>query len=137
IESISASQPGRLSVQMVAGGRRVAGRRIYRTRGRFGIWNGWPDTGPQSWAIACAGHGAAKVKKLAGSCWSTKRGRPSHSDTFASRSFPHSVRTFSLLPVKANSHHESAFDLALRFACEIFRKSGRVWAEAQSHPDAK
>ena len=20
-----------------------------RTRGRFGIWNGWPDTGPQSW----------------------------------------------------------------------------------------
>jgi len=31
------------------------------TRERFGIWNGWPDTGPQSWATACTGHAAAKV----------------------------------------------------------------------------
>ena len=39
-----------------------------------------------------------------------------------------SVGTFSLLRVKANSHHESAFDLALRLACDIFRRSaGAFW----------
>jgi hypothetical protein len=33
-------------------------------------------------------------------------------------------------------HHESAFDLALRLAREIFRKSaGAFWPKAQSHPD--
>jgi hypothetical protein len=36
------------------------------TRGRFGIRNGWPDTGPQSWAIACTCHSAAKTAHLAG-----------------------------------------------------------------------
>src|SRR5262249_61797857 len=36
------------------------------TRGRFGIWNGWRDTGAQSWGIACTDHAAAKVGEMPG-----------------------------------------------------------------------
>jgi hypothetical protein len=39
------------------------------TRGIVGIWNGWRDITPQSSAIACTGHVAARgLTTLADSC---------------------------------------------------------------------